>query len=784
MKKITNSRRLFNAMTKLFLFSLLLTGCNKPGPDSSTDPDDSRISENGGNTEKGDLLTPEEYEESITGAPWTKTNHLYIHYLRKDANSYPEWDLWVWQKVPRDLEGHAIDYFMQDQSGVIFAVDLNHPDLKGVTKLGFLLVLKESKNQSTGMWVSDASANVYIPDIPTHVRPDGTIHIFCTEGNSLLYTFFYEGEEAEDPFEGDTGQLESKTNVNSSSTSPYPIAKTSPDFASNAGIGYQIQVATFADSDGDGLGDINGITAKLDYIESLNVNAIWLTPIQECESYHGYDTIDYYAIDSRFGTLNDYRRLIYEAHKRDIRVVMDLVLNHTSKNNLWFTRSAQVKTGKDLNGNPVSYRDLYHWKYSTTPLKEPWYRFGTTDYYYYAKFSSGMPELNYDNQTTRDFMVDVAKYWLGFGVDGFRIDAVKHIYMKDEVSKNSSDVVTDIDDKTGVDYSSDRGKNINFFREFNARVKSVYPNAFIVGENFDGWDERISPYLQGMDALLDFPSYYHFVNNTFWSMENSANVEGTSIIPNKLSMYNSRRSNGKAILSAFTSNHDVERALNHANNKLTGSGSFSTEHHTPITATDIATKNKRAQVYIGSLLLQPGLTWIYYGDEIGMSGNITPNNSENAPSEAIGKDWNEDRFYRQPMKWVETGATDKDMMTNVTFSGYTIPLDDYNKNTLESVKEQQENSSSFLKKIQELSAFKGNSEYKDVFLKGNYSGINSNENVMAWRMSYGGTTLQIYCNFSASQVTLTGVPTNVIYKSNTGLSNNTVDGYGIVIYKQ
>lgn len=772
-------RPFLTAILSFLTFAMLLSGCGKVKPSEST-PDSNDTTET---TSQGDLLTPEEYEESITGAPWTRQNHLYIHYLRTDASTYPEWDLWVWQKVPRDLQGHAIDYFMQDQSGVIFAVDLTHPELLGATKIGFLLVLKASKNKTEGMWVSDASANVYVNDIPNLTRPDGTIHIFCTEGNSLLYTFFYEGAEAEDPFLNDTGQLESRTNVDSSSTSAYPVAQTSPDFANNAGVGYQIQVSSFADSDGDGLGDINGITAKLDYIESLNVNAIWLTPIQECESYHGYDTIDYYKIDARFGTLADYRNLIFEAHKRDIRVIMDLVVNHTSKNNLWFTRSAQVKTTKDMHGNDVSYRDLYHWKYSTTELDEPWYRFGTTNYYYYAKFSSGMPELNYDNQTTRDFMVDVAKYWLGFGVDGFRIDAVKHIYMKDEVAVNSNDVVEDYDSVKGIDYSSDRGKNINFFKEFNKRIKANYPNAFLVGENFDGWDQRIAPYLAGMDALLDFPSYYHFVNNTFHAKENNANAEGTSVIPSKINTYNSKRQ-GKAIISGFTSNHDVERALNHANNEITGTGSNTTEHHTHITNTNIETKNKRALVYNGAMILQPGLTWVYYGDEIGMSGNITPNNAENAPADAIGQDWNEDRFYRQPMKWVEVGAEDQEMTTNFKFSGYSVPLDDYNKNHLHSVSLQEDEQFSFLNKMRAIMALKGNSQYKDFFLKGTYQGISDNGNVMAWRYSYNGQSISIYCNFSNANVNLSGtLPGTVVYRTAPTNPHQTLEPYGIAIYK-
>ena len=188
-------------------------------------------------------------------------------------------------------------------------------------------------------------------------------------------------------------------------------------------------------------------------------------------------------------------------------------------------KGAQVAQGLDLYGNNIDYRDLYHWRYSTSTLQEPWYRFADTNYYYYGKFASSMPELNYDNQTTRDFMIDVAKYWLGFGVDGFRIDAVKHVYMADEVTPKSGDTITQ-----DGEYSANLTKNLNFFKEFSSRLKSVYPDAYIVGENFDGWDQRIAPYLAGMDSLLDFPGYYHFVNNNYHRYENNAYNEANSVV--------------------------------------------------------------------------------------------------------------------------------------------------------------------------------------------------------------------------------------------------------------
>ena len=176
------------------------------------------------------------------------------------------------------------------------------------------------------------------------------------------------------------------------------------------GAGYQIFVASFKDSNGDGVGDIRGIINSLDYLEDLGVQALWLTPIQKSDSYHGYDISDYYAVDKRFGTVDDYRELIYKAHERGMKVLMDLVLNHTSKSNVWFTNSQWGRVDAASN---INWRDIYNWKYETDIIDKyfpadadhpysgyyqvtvkqdaessnpSWYRDGESHYYYYGKF--------------------------------------------------------------------------------------------------------------------------------------------------------------------------------------------------------------------------------------------------------------------------------------------------------------------------------------------------------------------------------------------------------------
>ncbi|WP_267900999.1 alpha-amylase family glycosyl hydrolase [Cohnella endophytica] len=163
---------------------------------------------------------------------------------------------------------------------------------------------------------------------------------------------------------------------------------------------YEIFVRSFADSDGDGIGDLNGVTSKLDYLKKLGVDGIWLMPIQPSPSYHGYDVTDYYGINADYGTPDDFKRLVEEAHKRGIAILMDLVVNHTSVEHPWFVDSAKGKKSK--------YRDWYTWASAreggASPSdgatgSNPWHSRGEDQYL--GVFWEGMPDLNFDNPEVR-----------------------------------------------------------------------------------------------------------------------------------------------------------------------------------------------------------------------------------------------------------------------------------------------------------------------------------------------------------------------------------------------
>jgi alpha-amylase len=209
----------------------------------------------------------------------------------------------------------------------------------------------------------------------------------------------------------------------------------------NDAVFYEVFVRSFYDSNGDGIGDFNGLTAKLDYLNDgnpatttdLGVTALWLMPIHPSPSYHGYDVTDYYDVNPQYGTLADFKRLLAEAHKRGIRVILDLVLNHTSLQHLWFVAAQDPQS---------PYRDWYLWSPTDPGWPGPWgekvwYANGRS--YYYAIFDKNMPDLNYTNPAVTAKLDDVARFWLAeVGVDGFRLDAAKHLIEAGQVQENTA----------------------------------------------------------------------------------------------------------------------------------------------------------------------------------------------------------------------------------------------------------------------------------------------------------------------------------------------------------
>lgn len=787
------------------IFSMTIMSCGQPTPANSSPINPT--SDSGTPVESSDTSAAvssdapvshehiDGYENWINS--WSKSGHLYLHYLRPNSTAaqYDRYCVWLWQHAPQDLEGtlwgfngptqvgnlnlHPMsDHWMTgsevgrpenegawtDEYGRIIDIDLNKSGLVGgktgnpvtladATNIGFLIVNKNSMGGNTN-WSSDGGKETYISKFDTHFRDNGSMHVFLVSGSFKDYTFESGQQEVKiNPVTGDkTGAYTSKTQNIADTLFNQGATSTADEFKS-LGVGYQIFVPSFRDSDGDGLGDLQGIIDSLDYLEDLGAQVLWLTPIQQSDSYHGYDISDYFAVDPKFGTIDQYRELIYKAHQKGMKVLMDLVLNHTSKNNIWFEKSqwAVNSQGSDTDSTGIEWRNVYSWKYATDQIQKyndakkayetitvqedaesdnpSWYRDGESNYYYYGKFGSGMPEINYEYQPTRDLVKDMAKYWLSFGLDGFRLDAVKHIYMKDEVKDTGNDIIIkDVgtkrayDDERGkyvekdFDYSSDLNKNITWWKEFAGDLKSVFPNCFLVGENFDGWGTRIAPYYQALDSQFDFANYYHVVqylyaNPEHYNLKQQNNGGASSYSYNEPSeTFDNFKSNSNSlqlgdsgisvpggkradfINGAFTSNHDVPRAINQVN----GTWASPTDTTAAAKITGTAQEIGRAKIHAAVTMLLPGISWIYYGDELGMSGNTDTH------IDTYGSENSMDIWYRQPMKWGDTKVTGT---TGYKAGQYTFEWDDYNA-TLPGVSTQNADTSSMLSWYKALNAIK------------------------------------------------------------------------------
>ncbi|TNF06594.1 MAG: hypothetical protein EP317_06265, partial [Bacillota bacterium] len=271
---------------------------------------------------------------------------------------------------------------------------------------------------------------------------------------------------------------------------------------------YQMFVRSFADSDDDGIGDLNGITANLDYLEDLGITALWLLPINPSPSYHGYNITDYYDIESDYGTLEDFQNLIDEAAARNIKIVIDLVINHTSDQHPWFI-SAQQSVNSP-------YRNYYIWNNNQA----------------FESFVGGMKDLNFNNEEVKDEVKDIMDFYLEMGVHGFRIDAAKHLLEGGNVSINNSLLLF----------------------EFNAHIKENYPHSFIVSEVFDYYYTVLSDYYIGSDSVFNF-----YMASNVWDKIGNGNSR-YMFSSNLEKAYDSYRDiRPDFVDSPFIGNHDLDR---------------------------------------------------------------------------------------------------------------------------------------------------------------------------------------------------------------------------------
>ena len=353
---------------------------------------------------------------------------------------------------------------------------------------------------------------------------------------------------------------------------------------------YEIFVYSFCDSDGDQVGDLQGVISKLDYIADMGFNGIWLMPIMPAASYHKYDVKDYLEIDPEYGTMEDFEELAAECDKRGIKLIIDLVLNHTSSEHFWFTEACDYLESLGADEEP-SAEDCPYYEYYNfvkgNPNSDVWYQVGSSDYYYEGMFWSGMPDVNFESQGLRREFEAVMDFWLEKGAGGFRLDAVKEFY------------------------SGATSKNVEVLTWVNDYVKAADPDAYMVGEAWEGLGTYAQYYASGIDSFFDFefagPTGVLTKTLTFSGETNSAQAyaKALSRVQNAIREYRE-----DAIDAPFFVNHDMARAAGY-----------------------MQYDERKVKMAAPLNILMSGSAFVYYGEEIGMTGS--------------GKDENK----RAPMYW-------------------------------------------------------------------------------------------------------------------------------------
>ena len=351
---------------------------------------------------------------------------------------------------------------------------------------------------------------------------------------------------------------------------------------------YEVFVRSYADSDGDGLGDLNGLRAKLPYIADMGWRGLWLMPVMPSPSYHKYDVTDYRAIDPEYGTLADFAALVEEAHALGIQIIIDLPLNHTSVLHPWFQAACDaLRAGQTEDPAVERYRFSHQQGSSMVPV-------AGTDWYYEEQFAGGgMPDLNLDSPALREEIQSICAFWLqDMAVDGFRLDAVTSYY-------------------TG---HSDQ--NIAFLSWLKSTCEELKPGSFLVGECWTGLNTIAEYYTSGVDCFFLFPASQAegWVCRALLARSKPAERFAASL----QSLYDALPD---SLYAPFLCNHDTGRTV------------------PALQARQLPQRVKLAHALIS---LVGGAAFTYYGDEIGMVG------AGEDPNKRLAMYWSDEEMTQQP----------------------------------------------------------------------------------------------------------------------------------------
>lgn len=402
-----------------------------------------------------------------------------------------------------------------------------------------------------------------------------------------------------------------------------PGISPDPDWYKRA-VFYEVMVRSFVDSNGDGIGDLVGLTSKLDYLQWLGVDALWIPPFfQSPLRDGGYDVADYTAVLPEFGTVEDFRELVTRAHERGMRVIIDMVLNHTSDAHHWFQESRSDPHGP--------YGDFYVWRdtdeaYPNVRIIFPDYEDSNWSFdsvrrqYFWHRFFSHQPDLNYENPAVHDAVFDVVRFWLSMGVDGFRLDAVPYLYESEDGTGESEPPTHE------------------FLRALRRMVDDEFPGRIMIAEA-NQWPKETAKYFGTDDEpechmAFDFP----VMPRIFYSLRSRDATELHNILAESTYVPTG------AAWGVFLRNHDeltLEMVSEEHRQAMYGWYAYDSRMRANVGIRRRLAPlldNSRSELELAHALLLslPGSPFLYYGDEIGMGDNI----------------WLPDRdSSRTPMQW-------------------------------------------------------------------------------------------------------------------------------------
>lgn len=533
---------------------------------------------------------------------------------------------------------------------------------------------------------------------------------------------------------------------------------------------YQIYPRSFMDSNGDGIGDLNGITEKLDYLKELGIDVIWLSPVyQSPNDDNGYDISDYQAIMTEFGTMEDYDRMLARAHELGIKIMMDLVVNHTSDEHAWF-----VESRKSVD-NP--YRDFYIWRKGKEDGKEPnnwgscfsgsaWKYDEQTDMYFLHLFSKKQPDLNWDNPKVRDHVFDMMNWWCEKGIDGFRMDVISLISKPEGLPDG-------IPGENGyADSGCANGPHVHeYLQEMNRKVLSKY-DLITVGEAAGVTLEEAKKYANADGSELNMVFQFEHVSGSEHEKTHYGKWDGHKMpLPEwkaNLSKWQTGLSH-EAWNSLYLSNHDQPRSVSRY-------GNDSEEY-----------RERSAKLLATCLHMMQGTPYVYQGEELGMCNayfdkledyrDIESINAYHELTEQCGVSHEEMMGYlkrisrdnaRTPMQW--------DDNKNAGFTTGT-PWLKVNSNYPEvNAKAQVNDPDSVFSYYKKLIRLRHENE---IIVYGDYELLEAeSEETFIYKRTYENEHLMVLCNFTDHEVSVTDAVMEQIPDGAEKLITNYADDMG------